>query len=211
MNQHKKILVADDDITNLDFFEVMLSKLGFTVEKANDGIEALDKIKRFHPDLIMMNNIMPRMSGWELTKNLKSNSAHCDIPIIMFSALDDVKDKVESFELGVEDYIAKPFNFSEVLARIKVIFRNHEAVSEIFKREERLEKLKSFMEQNIAECIKNTDDFYDKMENTEFKEKIEEFRRKSIDLKNQLDEISAEWEDFKRAKAEKCNLQTQAE
>ncbi|MDR2518169.1 MAG: response regulator transcription factor [Spirochaetaceae bacterium] len=126
MNLHKKILIVDDEIINADFFDVMLSKLGFVVEKANDGVEALEKIKKFYPDLIMLDNIMPRMSGWELTKTLKGNPKYKEIPIIMFSALDDVKDKVESFELGVDDYITKPFNFSEVLARIRVVLRNRE-------------------------------------------------------------------------------------
>ncbi|MDR2493692.1 MAG: response regulator transcription factor [Spirochaetaceae bacterium] len=133
MNPHKKILIVDDEIINADFFDVMLSKLGFVVEKANDGVEALEKIKKFHPDLIMLDNIMPRMSGWELTKTLKENPKFKEIPIIMFSALDDVKDKVESFELGVDDYITKPFNFSEVLARIRVILRNRDPLSREFR------------------------------------------------------------------------------
>ena len=155
---YKRILVADDETINLEFFEVMLSKLGFIVEKAHDGIEALEKIKRFNPDLIMVDNIMPRMSGWELTKSLKANEAYKDIPIIMFSAIDDIKDKVESFELGVEDYIAKPFNFSEVLARIRVVFRNQELLEHIRCHEQLLERLNADMEHIIAECVTSMDE-----------------------------------------------------
>jgi CheY-like chemotaxis protein len=138
MNTRKKILIVDDEQLNLEFFEVMLSKLGFTVEKANDGIEALEKVRRFLPDLILLDNIMPRMSGWEVTKTLKEDAKYRDIPIVMFSALDDVKDKLEGYDLGVEDYITKPFNFSEVLARIRVVLRNRELFDQIAAREDRL-------------------------------------------------------------------------
>jgi DNA-binding response OmpR family regulator len=126
MNTANKILVVDDETVNLDFFQVMLGNLGFITEGAGDGHEALEVLKKFHPDLILLDNIMAHMSGWELTKILKNNPEYRDIPIIMLSALDDVIDKVAGFELGIVDYITKPFNFSEVLARIKVALRNNE-------------------------------------------------------------------------------------
>ena len=139
MGNPKKILIVDDEEINLDFFDVMLSKLGFSVDKAKDGVEAMEKTKKFFPDLILLDNIMPRMSGWEFTKLLKSDPKYKDIPIIMFSALDDVKDKVTSFELGIDDYITKPFNFSEVLARIRAALRNSELYAQIVVREFRLD------------------------------------------------------------------------
>jgi CheY-like chemotaxis protein len=161
MNTRKKILVIDDEYINLEFFEVMLSKLGFVVEKAEDGKEGLEKVKSFLPDLILLDNIMPKMSGWELTKLLKGNPKYREIPIIMLSALDDVKDKVEGFEMGVDDYITKPFNFSEVLARIKAVLRNRELLAQIVARESRLvlaEELSSDMKINVGEFIKSMDD-----------------------------------------------------
>ncbi|GAB1483907.1 hypothetical protein MASR2M78_27230 [Treponema sp.] len=142
MEGRKKILIVDDEQINLEFFDVMLSKLGFTVEKAENGVEALEKVRRFSPDLIILDNIMPKMSGWEVTKTLKKSSEYSefrDIPIIMFSAMDDVKDKVEGFELGVDDYITKPYNFSEVLARIRAVLRNRELFVQIAARESRIE------------------------------------------------------------------------
>ncbi|MHC6202711.1 response regulator transcription factor [Breznakiellaceae bacterium SP9] len=160
MNKRKKIIVVDDEEINLEFFEVMLSKLGFIVEKASDGLEAIEKLKTFFPDLIILDNVMPRMSGWELTKLLKKDLKYSRIPIIMLSALDDVKDKVEGFELGVDDYITKPFNFSEVLARIRAVLRNHELFAQIAVRESRLnlaEALSSDMKNNLTEFIKNID------------------------------------------------------
>ncbi|MDR1900826.1 MAG: response regulator [Treponema sp.] len=161
MNNRKKILVVDDEAINLDFFEVMLSKLGFIVEKANDGLEALEIVKEFLPDLIILDNIMPRMSGWEFTKILKKDTEYSGIPIIMLSALDDVKDKVEGFELGVDDYITKPFNFSEVLARIRAVLRNRELFAQIAVRESRLslaEELSADMKSNLIDFMKSIDE-----------------------------------------------------
>jgi DNA-binding response OmpR family regulator len=141
METRKKILIVDDEQINVEFFDLMLSKLGFVVEKAANGREALEKVKEFTPDLIMLDNIMPKMSGWEVTRILKNDPEYAEwrnVPIIMFSAMDDVKDKIEGFELGVDDYITKPFNFSEVLARIRSVLRNHELIEQLKKRESRI-------------------------------------------------------------------------
>ncbi len=137
----RKILIVDDEPINLDFFDVMLSRLGFQVEMAEDGEEALDMIQEDRPDLIILDNIMPKMTGWEFTRLLKKSktyTSYADIPIIMFSAMDAVKDKIEGFELGIEDYITKPFNFSEVLARIRAVLRNKELGQKVSNREKRL-------------------------------------------------------------------------
>jgi CheY-like chemotaxis protein len=161
MNTRKKILIADDDPLNVEFFEVILSKLGFAVEKAEDGAAALESVRRFRPDLIILDNIMPRMSGWELTRTLKSDPLYRDIPIIMLSALDDVKDKVESFELGIDDYITKPFNFSEVLARIRAVLRNRELFGQIMVRESRLsqaDELSADIKASVGGFVKSMDD-----------------------------------------------------
>jgi CheY-like chemotaxis protein len=161
MNTQKKILIADDETVNLDFFEVMLSKLGFVVEKTDNGIETIEKVKKFHPDLILLDNIMPGMTGKEIAKNLKNDPNFKDISIIMISALDDVKDKVAAFEAGVDDYITKPFNFSEVLARINAVLRNRELFAQIAVRETRLtlaEELNNDLKDNLSVFIGSIDD-----------------------------------------------------
>jgi DNA-binding response OmpR family regulator len=167
MDVRKKILVIDDEAINLEFFEVMLSKLGFEVEKAGDGEAGLAKVKKFLPDLIILDNIMPKMSGWELTRTLKADPKFRNIPIIMLSALDDVKDKIEGFELGIEDYITKPFNFSEVLARIRAVLRNQELFAQIAIRETRLSLVEEFIgdiKKNVHEFIQHIDDLNDTMD-----------------------------------------------
>jgi len=161
MNTQKKILIADDEAVNLDFFELMLSKLGFVVEKCDNGPDVLEKVKKFHPDLIILDNIMPGMTGREITKTLKNDPNYKDISIIMLSALDDVKDKVAGFEAGADDYITKPFNFTEVLARINATLRNRALFDQIKVREARLalaEELNRDLKDNLSVFIGTIDE-----------------------------------------------------
>jgi CheY-like chemotaxis protein len=161
MNIQKKILLADDEALNLDFFEVMLSKLGFVVEKVNDGLDVIEKVKKFQPDLIILDNIMPGMTGRDITKILKKDPNYKNISIIMLSALDDVKDKVAGFEAGVDDYITKPFNFSEVLARINACLRNRALIDQIKVREARLalaEEFNNDLKENLSAFIGSIDE-----------------------------------------------------
>jgi DNA-binding response OmpR family regulator len=230
MNTQKKILIVDDETINLDFFDVMLSKLGFTVEKAVDGVEALETVKRFLPDLILLDNIMPRMTGWELTKILKNDSKYRDIPIVMFSALDDVKDKVEGFELGVDDYITKPFNFSEVLARIRAVLRNRELYAQIEVRESRLslaEELSADLKQNLLDFIKSIDELDEAIAATKSKteaeaqsgdftnllnaasEKSGKVRKHVAELDARIEKTIAEWERLKKNEIGLPLLETQ--
>ena len=149
MEEKAKILIVDDEPRNLDFFDVMLGKLGFEVDLAENGIIALEKISEFKPDLILLDNVMPRMSGWQVTRLLKQDPAYAeyrDISIIMFSAMDDVRDKIEGFELGVDDYITKPFNFSEVIARIRAVLKNREIHKINPAKERRFDQIESFSE-----------------------------------------------------------------
>ena len=153
MDTKKRILLVDDEQINLEFFEVMLTKLGFLIEKADNGYDALDLVKRWKPDLIILDNVMPRLSGWEVTKILKTSDEYrefADVPIIMFSAMDDVKDKVEGLEMGADDYITKPFNFSEVLARIRAVLRNRELLSQIERREARIRVAEDIAQRVLA-------------------------------------------------------------
>ncbi len=141
MNRNNKILIIDDERINLDFFEVMLTRLGFEVSLADNGEIGLQKVVDYHPDLILLDNIMPGITGWEITRLLKKSDKYAefrDVPIIMFSDMDEVKDKVEGFELGIDDYIIKPFNFSEVLARIRAVLRNKSLANQIAHRESRM-------------------------------------------------------------------------
>ncbi|MDR2477645.1 MAG: response regulator [Treponema sp.] len=229
MNTRNKILIVDDERLNLEFFEVMLSKLGFTVEEAIDGLEALEKVKKFHPHLILLDNIMPKMTGWEVTKILKGDPKYRDIPIIMFSALDDVKDKVTGFQLGVDDYITKPFNFSEVLARIKATLRNRELFAQIAVRESRLslaEELNQDMKKNLSDFVKSIDDLdaaialiaqdggQKNQKNmpemvTVITEKTQKVRKHIAELDARIEKTILEWDDLKKNEIGLSVLETQ--
>jgi DNA-binding response OmpR family regulator len=219
MNTRKKILIVDDEQLNLEFFEVMLSKLGFIVEKANDGVEAIEQVKHFCPDLILLDNIMPRMSGWEVTKTLKNDPKYRDIPIVMFSALDDVKDKLEGYELGVEDYITKPFNFSEVLARIRVVLRNRDIFAQIALRESRL-GLADALEGEVRTFLSDFIGGINELDSlvaacpaqsslAAIKEKAGFLRKHVAELDARMERISREWEDLKKNEISLAELENQ--
>jgi DNA-binding response OmpR family regulator len=228
MSNQKKILVVDDDPVNLDFFQLMLTKLGFIVEESSDGLDALEKLKEFNPDLIILDNIMPKMSGWELTKHLRNDPKYQGIPLIMFSALDDVKDKVAGFELGIDDYITKPYNFSEVLARIKAALRNRELFAQIVVRESRLklaEELNQDIKRNLSDFIQNINDLDSAVSEipskgesgdidraiADIREKTGKIRTQVVALDTRLEKMIMQWEDLKRDEIGISALETQAQ
>jgi len=226
MNAQKKILIVDDEEINLDFFDVTLSKLGYNVEMSRDGVDALEKVKRFFPDIILLDNIMPGMSGWEVTKTLKNDPRYMEIPIIMLSAIDDVKVKVEGFELGIDDYITKPFNFSEVLARIRAVLRTRELYAQIVARESRLslaEELSSDMKANLLDFVKTIDELDKTVEILsqgnqnkeqerhlhEVTEKSKKVRKHVAELDARIEKTIAEWERLKKNEIGLSLLETQ--
>ena len=113
------ILIVDDTPDNLRLLSTMLHAKGYQVRKALSGKFALQGVEMAKPDLILLDINMPEMSGYEVCHHLKANPQTCDIPVIFLSALDQVSDKIEAFAVGGVDYITKPFQSEEVLARIK--------------------------------------------------------------------------------------------
>ncbi|OQY48366.1 MAG: hybrid sensor histidine kinase/response regulator [Candidatus Parabeggiatoa sp. nov. 2] len=116
--QPETILIVDDIPANVSFLLEFLSHAGFKVLVAKEGKAALKKAEYAHPDLILLDVMMPGFSGFEVCKALKSNENTKDIPIIFMTALSDTVDKVKGFSLGAVDYITKPIQHEEVLARV---------------------------------------------------------------------------------------------
>jgi diguanylate cyclase (GGDEF)-like protein len=114
------ILVVDDISDNLQMLGVILEEAGYITTFAPGGEQALNRLKTVKPDLILLDLMMPQMNGLELCQNLKNNENYRDIPIIFISATNESKFILEAFELGAVDYIIKPFDLDELLARIKV-------------------------------------------------------------------------------------------
>lgn len=115
----KDILIVDDTPDNIRFLSTMLLEQGYHVRKAINGKMALTAVQTVIPDLILLDINMPEMSGYEVCESLKKDDRTRSIPIIFLSALDDVSDKVKAFQIGGADYISKPFQFAEVLARVE--------------------------------------------------------------------------------------------
>ena len=113
------ILIVDDVPTNLDVICQTLSDAGFDVAIATSGKRALQQIERERPDLILLDIMMPGMDGFETCQHLKANPLTADIPVIFMTALADAESKVKALELGAVDYITKPFQEVEVLARVR--------------------------------------------------------------------------------------------
>ena len=113
------ILIVDDTPTNLDVISEALSDAGYTVAIATSGERALKQLERRSPDLILLDVMMPGIDGFETCVRIKSNPKTCDIPVIFMTALSDADSKIKGFEVGAVDYITKPFQEREVLARVK--------------------------------------------------------------------------------------------
>lgn len=113
------ILVVDDTLANVQLLSRMLTEQGYKVRKVLNGPMALMGVQTAPPDLILLDVNMPEMNGYEVCQSLKANQATQDIPIIFISALNEVAEKVKAFSVGGVDYITKPFQLAEVLARIE--------------------------------------------------------------------------------------------
>ena len=113
------IMVVDDNPDSLKLLSDILSEQGFQVRQALNGRLALAAVKQQSPDLFILDIRMPEMDGFELCRQLKNDSATCSVPVIFISGLDDPADKVKAFEMGGQDYITKPFEDTEVLARVE--------------------------------------------------------------------------------------------
>lgn len=114
-----EILIADDTLDSLKLLSETLSRYGYDVRSVNNGTLAYESVKAAKPDLILLDIRMPDLSGYEVCQKLKNNPDTCDIPVIFISALNESFDKVEAFAKGGIDYITKPFQIEEVLARIQ--------------------------------------------------------------------------------------------
>jgi len=119
MKPEGTILVVDDTPQNLRLLIDMLTQQGYKVRPARDGQSALSSAQSALPDLVLLDIMMPEMSGYEVCEALKADERTRDIPIIFISALDEMMDKVRAFSVGGVDYITKPFQTEEVLARVK--------------------------------------------------------------------------------------------
>lgn len=117
---NEKILVVDDDTNICELLRLYLEKEGYVVKIVNDGVSAINAFKQENPDLTLLDIMIPKLDGWQVCREIRKFS---DKPIIMLTAKGDTFDKVLGLELGADDYVTKPFDTKEVVARIKAVLR----------------------------------------------------------------------------------------
>ncbi|WP_177916990.1 response regulator transcription factor [uncultured Eubacterium sp.] len=115
-----KILVVDDDLNICELLKLYLENDGYVVYTANDGKQAVDVFKNKTPDLVLLDIMLPKMDGWQVCREIRKTSS---VPIIMLTAKGETFDKVLGLELGADDYVVKPFDTKEVMARVKAVLR----------------------------------------------------------------------------------------
>ena len=119
-----KILIVDDDENICELLRLYLEKDGFETIVANDGEQAVEYASKYSPDLILLDIMLPKLDGWQVCREIRKTS---DTPIIMLTAKGETFDKILGLELGADDYVSKPFDTKEVIARIKAVLRrSHE-------------------------------------------------------------------------------------
>ena len=116
----KKILVVDDEKKIVDIVKAYLEREGYQVAAAYDGESALNLIAREIPDMVILDLMLPGVSGWDVCRRLRGQS---DVPIIMLTARDEVSDRIVGLELGADDYVPKPFDPKELVSRVRALFR----------------------------------------------------------------------------------------
>lgn len=119
----QKILIVDDNQTNVELLAMHLKALPHEIQKAYDGEQALDMVQKNPPDLILLDLMMPKLSGYEVCQRLKSDPKTMFIPIIIVTALRELEDKIRAIECGSDDFLIKPFNKVELTTRIKSLLR----------------------------------------------------------------------------------------
>lgn len=117
----KKVLIVDDDVETLRLVGLMLERQGYQIRAADNGERAISKARSELPDLILLDVMMPDMSGYDVAKQLRTNQATANIPIIMFTAKSQVDDKVEGLESGADAYLTKPTQPRELIAQVKAL------------------------------------------------------------------------------------------
>ena len=118
-----KIFIIEDEPSIIQLVQHNLEKNGFLVSSSLNGNDGLKELKKFQPDLLLLDWMLPDLSGIEICKNIRKDNSLKHLPIIMLTAKGEVEDKIRGLDSGVDDYLTKPFSFNELMARIKAVIR----------------------------------------------------------------------------------------
>jgi len=166
-----QILVVDDTPQNVKLLADLLTAKGYAVVTASSGVQALEKVEKEAPDLVLLDVVMPEMSGYEVCRKIRTNPATATLPVVMVTALDPAQERVKGIDAGADDFLSKPINQQELLARVRSLLRIkllHDELAEWNRtleqrvevqvaQLERLERLKRFFSPQLAEMIVSGD------------------------------------------------------
>ena len=142
-----RILVVDDVPVNIQLQRAYLEAMGYEVLEAEDGVQALEIAHKDRPDLILLDVMMPNMNGFEVCRRLKNDPATQFIPVVMVTALNEVSDRIRGIEAGADDFISKPFNKLELLARVRSLLRVKQLHDELEEKVRELEKAREKLQE----------------------------------------------------------------
>jgi two-component system cell cycle response regulator len=125
------VLIVDDNPQNVELLQAFLESLPVKIITAGDGVEALDKVEEHKPDLILLDIMMPRLSGFQVCRRIKENAKTRDIQVLMVTALNELGDIEQATECGTDDFVSKPVNKFELLTRVKSLLRVRHLKSEL--------------------------------------------------------------------------------
>ncbi len=118
-----KIFIIEDEPSIIQLVQHNLEKNGFLVSSSLNGNDGLKELKKFQPDLLLLDWMLPDLSGIEICKNIRKDNSFKNLPVIMLTAKGEEEDKIKGLDSGVDDYLTKPFSFNELMARIKAVLR----------------------------------------------------------------------------------------
>ena len=131
-----RILIIDDDPAISDLVSINLEMAGYDVQQAVDGIKGQALAVQVQPDLIMLDLMLPKVDGFTVCQRLRRDERTADIPVLMLTALGQIQDKIQGFDSGADDYLTKPFDVEEMLARVRALLRRSDRIPQAAKHSE---------------------------------------------------------------------------
>jgi class 3 adenylate cyclase len=157
MSGKQRILAVDDNPQNVKLLEQVLRSSGYEVESALSGAEALAKLESTQPDLVLLDVVMPGMSGYEVCRAIRASPATALLPVVMVTALDPAEERVKGIEAGADDFLSKPINQAEILARVKSLLRIRALHRKVEDQARQLTEWNAKLEERVAAQVAQLD------------------------------------------------------